>query len=159
MSHQNEDGSWGYSLAKAGGWTDNYHTGYVLDCLYEYQKLMKDNDYSEKIKKGYSFYIKHFITDEGIPKFYHNNMYPIDCTSASQTILTTIRFGDVDLAVNVALWMAKNMQKNNGSFKFRKFKHYKNTSSFMRWSDVWMFAALANLKYESKEKYVLLIDQ
>ena len=39
INHQKKDGSWGYSLANSGGWTDNYHTGYVLDCLDEYQNL------------------------------------------------------------------------------------------------------------------------
>jgi rhamnogalacturonyl hydrolase YesR len=146
MNHQKEDGSWGYSLSNNGGWTDNYHTGYVLDCLDEYQKLMKDCDYSEKIKKGYSFYVKHFITDEGVPKFYHNNTYPIDCTAASQTILTTLRYGDTKIAENTANWMVRNMQKKNGSFIFRKFRHYTIKTSFMRWSDAWMFAALSNVK-------------
>ena len=74
MSHQKDDGSWVYSLENKGVWTDNYHTGYILDCLDEYQKLIMDYDYSEKIKKGYFFYEKHFITKEGIPKFYHNNI-------------------------------------------------------------------------------------
>jgi rhamnogalacturonyl hydrolase YesR len=146
ISQQKEDGSWGYSLASAGGWTDNYHTGYVLDCLVEYQKLTKDYSYSSNIENGYKFYINNFITDEGFPKFYHNNPFPIDCTSAAQTILTTLRFGDKEIAKSTAAWMSEYMQKKNGSFKFRKFKSYTITTSFMRWSDAWMFAALSNLK-------------
>lgn len=146
ISHQKEDGSWGYSLANAGGWTDNYHTGYVLDCIDEYQKLARDFSYTTNIEKGYKFYINNFITEEGAPKFYHNNPFPIDCTAASQTILTTLRFGDTAIAENVAAFMRDNLQKPNGSFKFRKFKNYTITTSFMRWSDAWMFAALSNLK-------------
>ena len=61
ISQQKEDGSWSYSLASAGGWTDNYHTGYVLDCLEEYQKLTKDYSYSSNIENGYKFYINNFI--------------------------------------------------------------------------------------------------
>lgn len=148
ISNQKEDGSWGYSLANAGGWTDNYHTGYILDCLDEYQRLTYDQSYSENIKKGYSFYVEHFISKNGEPKFYHNNLYPIDCTAASQTILTTLRFGDVDIASKVSKWMVKNMQKPNGSFRFRKFKNYTINTSYMRWSDAWMFAALACLENE-----------
>ncbi len=150
VSHQKENGSWGYSLANAGGWTDNYHTGYVLDCLDDYQKLSKDFSYSENLDIGYAFYIQHFITLEGAPKFYYNNVFPIDCTSASQTILTTTRFGDIEKAKKVAKYMFKNMQKTNGSFKFRKFKYYTISTSFMRWSDAWMFVALSNLHNEQK---------
>lgn len=151
ISQQKEDGSWGYSLANAGGWTDNYHTGYVLDCLDEYQKLVKDFDYSAHIKKGYSFYINHFIDDNGDPKFYHNKKYPIDCTAASQTILTTLRFGDINTATKVAERVLLAMQKHNGSFKFRKFKYHTITTSFMRWSDAWMFVALSNLNVSYKK--------
>jgi len=146
IQYQREDGSWPYSIVSTGGWTDNYHTGYVLDCLDEYQTLTKDMDYAENIDRGYTFYIDNFITKAGAPKFYHNKTYPMDCTSAAQTLLTTIRFGDKEIAEQVAQWMIQNMQKPNGSFKFRKFRTYTITTSFMRWSDAWMFAALSNLK-------------
>lgn len=148
INKQNPDGSWGYSMVKTGGWIDNYHTGYVLDCFDDYQKLTNDLDYSYQIEKGYKFYIEHFITKNGEPKFYHNKKFPIDCTAASQTILTTIRFGDSKTAEKVADYMQGAMQKPNGSFKFRKFKNYTITTSFMRWSNAWMFAALANLENE-----------
>jgi hypothetical protein len=145
FSHQKENGSWSYSMATKGGWTDNYHTGYVLDCLDEYQKLSSDYQWEESLKKGYEFYMKHFITKEGLPKFYHNKTYPIDCTSAAQSILTTVRFGEKKTALKVAEWMIQNMQKKNGSFKFRKFKNYTIKTSFMRWSNAWMFAALTQI--------------
>jgi hypothetical protein len=148
INKQNNDGSWGYSMVKTGGWIDNYHTGYILDCLDEYQKLTNDLEYSSNIKKGYTFYINHFITDKGEPKFYHNKKLPIDCTAASQTILTTIRFGDKDIAKKVANYMHKEMQQSNGGFKFRKFNNYTITTSFMRWSNAWMFTALAYLENE-----------
>jgi hypothetical protein len=148
VSQQKEDGSWGYSLANAGGWTDNYHTGYLLDCLDDYQKLTSDFQWNKELEKGYAFYIKHFIEKNGAPKFYHNKTYPIDCTSAAQTVLTTLRFEDKGLAKATADWMTQNMQKKNGSFIFRKYKYYTIKTSFMRWSDAWMLAALSNLKQE-----------
>lgn len=148
INKQSSDGSWGYSMVKTGGWIDNYHTGYILDCLDEYQKLTNDLEYSSNIKKGYTFYINHFITEKGEPKFYHNKKYPIDCTAASQTILTTIRFGDADIAKKVANYMHGAMQRANGGFKFRKFNNYTITTSFMRWSNAWMFTALAYLENE-----------
>jgi len=146
INKQRIDGSWGYSLAKSGGWVDNYHTGYVLDCLHEYQWLSGDRSHLRQIQNGYDYYIKNFITGDGAPKFYNKELYPIDCTAAAQFILTTISFGDRALAIRVVKWMIDNMQKNNGSFKFRKFKHYTVSTSFMRWSDAWMFAAMSNLR-------------
>jgi hypothetical protein len=152
ISQQNNDGSWGYSLANAGDWTDNYHTGYILDCFDEYQKLTLNFRWKKNIEKGYSFYINHFIENNSIPKFFHNKTYPLDCTSAAQTILTTLRFGNIKTANCVANYTLIKMQKLDGSFKFRKFKHYTINTSFMRWSDAWMFAALSNLKLNNSQE-------
>ena len=123
ISYQNDDGSWHYSLAKKGRWIDSYHSGYVLDCLLAYQVLTKDYSYSECLSKGYEFFKHAFITNEGIPKFYNNYIYPIDCTSAAQLITTLINFGDNQIAFNIAKWMILNMQKDDGSFKFRRYKY------------------------------------
>ncbi|MFC2113212.1 hypothetical protein ACFLTA_08095, partial [Bacteroidota bacterium] len=78
-------------------------------------------------------------------RFYHYKTHPIDCTSAAQTILTSLRFGSYSDAKLVAQWMIKNMQAENGSFYFRKFRNYTVKTSFMRWSNAWMFTALSLL--------------
>ena len=146
LKYQDADGSWPYSLASEGGWIDNYHSGYILDCLDEYATLTNDTTIEHTLKKGYEFYAKHFVTEEGIPPFYHNKIYPVDCTSASQSILTLCRYGDTDKAMKVAKWMMDNMQSEKGNFYFRKFRHYTIKTSFMRWSDAWMFVALSYLQ-------------
>lgn len=145
VSNQRDDGSWGYSRASKGGWTDNYHTGYVFDCLDEYMNLTGDDRYKNSLARGYAFYRDHFVTTEGIPKFYHDKIYPVDCTAAAQTILTLCRFGDIDLAKKVAVWMIGNMQAKTGYFYFRKFRHYTIKTSFMRWSNSWMLLGLSEL--------------
>ena len=147
-SRQQDDGSWGYSLNSKGGWTDNYHSGYILDCLDDYTRLCHDEAYKENLSRGYQFYKDHFIEKDGMPRFFASKAYPVDCTAAAQTILTLTRFGDKELAVLVAGWIIKNMQSETGSFYFRKYKYFTNKTSFMRWSDAWMFAALASLVIE-----------
>lgn len=145
-SKQHTDGLWGYSLASKGDWTDNYHTGYILDCLHEYCLLCNDVDFEDNLQKGYEFYKNHFIEKDGMPRFYNNDGYPADCTSAAQTILTLNRFGDREKAAKVAMWMIKYMQSKGGAFYFRKYRYYIIKTPFMRWSDAWMFAVLASLK-------------
>jgi hypothetical protein len=143
MKNQRNDGAWIYSKAKEGGWVDNYHTGYVLDCAHDYTKLTGDNSFMSQIDKGFLYYKENFILPSGMPKFYDKETYPVDCTSASQSIFTLTRFNEPKLAEKVAIWMIENMQKENGSFCFRKYSNYINKKSFMRWSDAWMFASLA----------------
>ena len=143
LNYQNKDGSWYYS--DKGRWVDNYHTGYILDCIHEYWSLTKENKIKSKMDLGYKYYKNNFITSVGQPKFYNNNIYPIDCTSAAQSILTTKRFNDLELAKKIANWMIDNMQHSKGNFYFRKFNYHTIKTPFMRWSNAWMFLALSYL--------------
>lgn len=145
MNHQRPDGAWIYSTSKAGTWIDNYHTGYILDGLKSYISLCKDDTFKEHFRKGFDFYEKNFFHADGMPKFYNSNPYPTDCTAAAQSILTLTSNQKTELAVKVARFTITQMQSPDGYFYFRKFKHTIRKTSFMRWSDAWMFAALATL--------------
>ncbi|MDO8610309.1 MAG: delta-aminolevulinic acid dehydratase, partial [bacterium] len=148
INHQNEEGSWFYSNRNNDKRIDNYHTGYVLDCLDEYIKCTNDNDYINNLNIGFQFYKNLFFDEDGFPKFFHNNKYPLDCTAGAQSILTLIRFGEIEHASRVADYLVVNMQNKEGYFYFRKFKNYTIKTSYMRWSNAWMFAALSYLEYK-----------
>lgn len=146
MKYQRSDGAWLYSTSSAGGWIDNYHTGYILDCLDEYIKCCSDNAFQSNVARGYKFYKGNFFEENGVPKFYDKKTFPVDCTAAAQSILTLLRFNDYECAKTVAVWMIQNMQSEKGYFYFRKFKNYTVKTSFMRWSNSWMMLALSELK-------------
>jgi len=145
MKHQDPDGAWVYSKRNTGKWVDNYHTGYILDCLETYIRITHDENYLSAMNNGVEYYISNFISDSGQPKFYNNEPYPTDCTAAGQTLLTLTRFNRTDLAKNVASWMHENMQSETGHFYFRKYKTHIEKTDFMRWSDAWMLAGLSTL--------------
>jgi rhamnogalacturonyl hydrolase YesR len=147
VNKQRRDGSWPYAATGSATWTDNYHTGYILDCLDEYIKHTGDRDFDKSLKNGYSYYKSNFFDDHSIPKFYNNRIYPVDCTAAGQSLLTLARFGDTDLASNVANWMIAHMQDSDGHFYYHKTKYLLQKTSFMRWSNAWMFAGLAYLLF------------
>jgi len=142
MNHQFKNGSWIYSKSDSGKWVDNYHTAYVLDCLDEYMKCTGDRKFQSNLDKGLAFYRRNFFTPGHIPKFYADEIYPVDCTAAGQSMLTLTRFGDSEQAGKVAAWMIDHMQSKRGYFYFRRFKRYTVKTSFMRWSNAWMFAGL-----------------
>ena len=142
---QTPEGSWAYAKGDSRAWVDNFHTGYILDCLHEYRRLSKDFQFDEQLRKGIAFYVNSFFGKKGEPKYYNNSLYPIDATSAAQSILTLVRFGYVDLAIKVANWMIANMQDEKGYFYYQKHIYYINRISYMRWSNAWMFVALSYL--------------
>ncbi len=145
VKNQATDGSWKYAAGKTAEWIDNYHTGYVLDCLDEYIKHSGDEEWKAALLKGFDYYRENFFEDGYKPKFYNNSRYPLDCTSAGQSILTLCRFGDLEKAEKVANFTIEEMQDPKGYFYFRKYRYFTEKQSFMRWSNSWMFAGLTEL--------------
>lgn len=154
MENQNENGSWAYSKGDTREWVDNFHTGYILDCLKEYIDLTKDESIKSGLEKGVRFYVNNFFYDSKIPKYYSNSLYPIDSTSVAQSILTLCRFGYLDLAKNVVEWALDNMYNRSGYFYYQKHKYYTNKISYMRWSNAWMFLALSYFLYRVQNDLV-----
>lgn len=151
LQAQRPDGSWPYSLRSKGQWTDNYHTGYILDGIDDYIKNSGDNSPSSSLKIGLDYYLSHFIGTEGRPLLYSNRPGPADCTAAGQTLLTLTRFGKISKARKVASWMIRNMQSQEGHFYYRKHVFYTQKTGFMRWSNAWMLAGLSSL-VEAEQK-------
>jgi len=146
-SHQSIDGSWVYSPLPHHQWIDNFHTGYNLECFAEYQKYSGDTSYQSTIDKGFEFYIKHFFTPEGISKYYHNSIYPIDIHAPAQFIVTLIKLNKFNeyktLIEKVLSWTIQNMQSKKGYFYFQKNKYFTIKIPYMRWAQAWMMYGMS----------------
>jgi uncharacterized protein YyaL (SSP411 family) len=145
VKNQKPDGSWLYSKGDTRTWVDNFHTGYVLDSLQEFILYTGATEYEGILQRGYDYYRRTFFTGEGIPKYYSTRTYPIDSTVVAQSLLTLIRFGDIDLATQVALWAVRHMQAKEGYFYYQMKRWGTNRIPYMRWSNAWMFLSLASL--------------
>lgn len=152
---QNEDGSWPYGAYSYHQWVDSFHTGFNLECLFDYMKITCDFSYEKNFKKGIQYYLANFITEEGIPKYYNNKVYPADIHAPAQLIVTIVKAGyyksHSSLIDRMIIWTIDNMQSKKGYFIFRKNKHYSSTIPYMRWAQAWMFYSFsAFLLMESK---------
>ena len=142
---QNEDGSWVYGALPYQQWIDSFHTGYNLECLYDFMKFSGINIYLKHFEKGLQFYWSNFFLDDFTPKYYHNKDYPIDIHCSAQAIICFTKFGDIEFAGKIAVWTIKNMQDSSGYFYYRKNRLLKNRIPYMRWSQAWMMYALSIL--------------
>ena len=145
-AEQRPDGSWTYGLKPVTGWIDSFHTGYNLDGLIAYQQLTGDNAFADNIARGAEYYLKTFFTDDGVPKYYHDRMYPIDIHCPGQLPVTLVRLGlygkHRDQARAVALWAMENMQHPDGYFYYQLKPGVNSRISYMRWSNAFMFASM-----------------
>jgi hypothetical protein len=132
--YQNKDGSWYYSNLPFHHWIDNFHTGFNLECIYEYGLFSKDSTFENN---------------------YNNSLYPIDIHASSQFFVTlskTNLFHQYRKKIDeVAKWTINNMQSTKGYFYFQKRKCYTNKIPYMRWSQGWIFYGLSHYLHNTCE--------
>ena len=149
-SRQRPDGSWPYGDAPSQQWIDNFHTGYNLSALRSIGRTLGSNEFEEHVHKGFAFYRTHFVREDGAPRYFHDNTYPIDIHCAAQTILTLLEFTDLDAsgpqrARQVYDWSMGHMWDRRGFFYYRVLPFLKIRISYMRWSQAWMLLAIATM--------------
>ena len=155
MNAQEKDGSWVYGELPIQSWKDSFHTGFNLECLADFMKFTGDKSFEAGINLGFDYYIKNFFTDDGISKYYNNDIFPIDIHSPAQLVVTVESLGRMKeyrgLVENVISWTIKNMQDPEGFFYYQKKKYWTTKIPYMRWSQAWMAHSLVVYKLYEKE--------
>ncbi len=149
---QRQDGSWGYGEAGTQTWVDNFHTGYNLTALRSISQYAATVEFETHIQRGFDFYRGHFFQEDGAPKYFHNQTYPVDIHSVAQSILTLLTFkdleGNLDLAQAVFRWAMARMWDEQGYFYYQVLSLYTSKIPYIRWSQAWMLLALSALLNE-----------
>lgn len=144
---QRKDGAWVYGLLPVQSWVDSFHTGYNMDGLIAYEEQTGDTKYHRHIEKGFKYYIENFFEADGTPKYYDNQIYPIDIHCSGQLLVTLSRLHKFEeyqeLAKKVMDWTIKNMQDEKGYFYYQLKKGMSSKISYMRWSNAFMFCAMS----------------
>jgi len=145
VKRQQTDGSWWYGEAENQRWVDNFHTGYNLVALREYEQVTGDASFADAARRGFDYWDKVFWLVDGSPRYYHNRTYPLDIHCCAQGILTYLAFGNVTKADWVARWALKNMWDERGFFWYQQSRLATNRIQYLRWSQSWMYYALGEL--------------
>jgi len=149
-ARQRGDGSWAYGEAASAGWVDNFHTGYNLCALRVIDQQMETAEFEPYVRRGYDFFLRHFIGEDGTARYFHDRTYPIDIHSVAQSIITLTELQDLnprstELAGTVFRWAMAHMWDARGFFCYRVLRAWTIRISYMRWSQAWMLAAIARL--------------
>jgi len=156
---QRPDGSWFYGETASQRWIDNFHTGYNLCALRDLSRYAGTTEFDDVIRRGFDFYRSHFFCADGSVRYFHDKTYPIDIHSVAQSIITLLRFRDVDsqnlqLAESVLSWALRHMWSDRGYFYYRVLRSHTNRISYMRWSQAWMLLAMVTLLEASNAERV-----
>jgi hypothetical protein len=152
---QHADGSWAYGELASQQWNDNFHTGYNLCALQSICRSAETTEFESCIRSGFDFYRAHFFRADGAVRYFHDRTYPIDIHCVAQSIITLLALKDIDpdnvaSARLVFQWAMNHMWDDRGFFYYQVRRLYTTRTSYMRWSQAWMFLALSMLACESR---------
>ena len=151
INGQRDDGSWLYGPGEIHGWVDNFHTAFILDSLRRISTAGVDEPgIQNAIERGLEYWIDNFFLDDGTPKYFDKQTYPIDIHSAAAAIVALTGFAKSEeralpLARKIAKWTIENMIGPDGNTYYQKRRSYTIKTPFIRWGQAWMAYALASL--------------
>jgi hypothetical protein len=155
-AQQRADGGWAYGEAPTQQWIDNFHTGFDLSALRTIARYAETTEFDSCLKRGFEFYRTHFFREDGSVRYFHNQTYPIDTHCVAQSIITLVDLKDLDsgniaLAHSVLQWAMDHMWDDRGFFYYRILRTCTIRTSYMRWTQAWMFLALCRLLSASEQ--------
>lgn len=130
---------------------DNYHTGYIVDAIFDYMKYSGDKSFEKQYLEGVKYYRDVLFTKEGAPRWANEKTFPLDVHGSAQGIISFLRASQYDEtyiaeAEKVALWAVEKMQnKKTGFFYYQKTSWFRKPFTLMRWSNGWMSRGLSEL--------------
>jgi glycosyltransferase involved in cell wall biosynthesis len=148
LANRNADGSWCYGVGARWQWIDNFHTAYNLECLLAGHAIAGETVVPWKVvEQTAQFWLKHFFTDDGVPAYYADRIYPLDIQCAAQAIETASKLAAYvpeagKIGDSVLLWTLKNMQKRNGAFRYQRRRFWTNHFESIHWGQATMLSAL-----------------
>lgn len=162
-ARQHADGSWAYGIAAKDAFIDNFHTGFNLVTMLDYARNTQDDQFEENLQRGYQYWKQVFFTDDGLPKYFSDRLYPIDAHGVAQAILTFLAFAGRDpeataRAFQLANWASVEMQDKSGYFYYQTHRYYRNRIAYIRWSQAWMFRALTECSLMAGEHRELAVE-
>ncbi|MFN0141762.1 MAG: hypothetical protein ACKVQW_16940 [Pyrinomonadaceae bacterium] len=147
VRRQRADGAWVYGASGKQAWVDNFHTAYVLLSIRRITDALclQDDDVESAFDRGLDYWLANFFLDDGTPKYYNEEVYPIDIHSAAVAIVAMSELGETANAGRVAAWTCANMLDEHGYFYYQQRANGLVETPYMRWGQGWMCYALARL--------------
>lgn len=136
------NGLWPYGEARGLDWVDNFHTGYVLDALYDL--VPSDDPRYETVREAAKRWIDTCFDDAAIPFYYAGHPGPVDVHNVATALHVARRTRDREILSNGFLSRltsaALKLEKRPGEFSVGR-----GGITYPRWNQAHMLHALAGL--------------
>ena len=146
IRRQRSDGAFLYGESNKQAWVDNFHTAYILLSLKRIAANVTEirAEAEAVCARGKRYWKDNFFLDDGTPKYYDREVYPVDIHSAAAAIAALSELGEINVAATVLQWAIVHMLDESGYFYYqiRRGDHVVKTPH-MRWGQAWMAYAIA----------------
>lgn len=151
------DGYLPYSDHRSGDWTDCFHHLYVVACLTAMERVNPHVDRGavrDTIARLRRYMRRAFVRDDGLVNYYPESLYPIDPHNYAAAAIFATLFGDEeDLPPRAAEPLLRRIDElmwdsRRGRYRHRRHRRRTDSRLFLRWTQAWMFAALAIVDHE-----------
>jgi hypothetical protein len=148
LAAQREDGAWPYAVGPAGGWVDNFHTGYVLESLAHCESVCPEARLH--LERGLDYWDRELFLSDGTPKYFPDRTYPLDAHCYATAIETWLSVADwhplaSQRAERLAELLIARMLDPRGFVHFQQRRLWRSRVPFIRWTTAPSFRALARL--------------
>jgi hypothetical protein len=157
---QSTDGSWLYGTLPHHRFIDGFHTGYNLEALSMINEDAPDPRVRAAIEKGCKYYLARLFDEAGTPKYFRNSLYPLDTHNFAQALITLLRVLGGEAAESKAKVVLRRAMEELyiarvGRFAYQKHRLFRNSVNYSRWTQAWMYYALAvfNVHFSRKAVY------
>ena len=155
---QEAEGYWIYSVKAP--YVDNFHTAFVLESIFEMNKVMDKVKFRVMFDKGLKYYIKNCFTEAFKPLHFskkhgthdiRNRLLGTEIRDCANAIIFFSKIGRREEATKIMNWTKANFyNEKRGYFSFFKNNLFTNKIYFIRWQS-WM--ALAIAEYQQLSTY------
>jgi hypothetical protein len=157
LTRQKSDGSWNYSenlVTRKQRVQIDFHQGFILDSILCISKCCghRTAAVENALSEGFEFYRVRQFAREGRALWRLPGNYPVDVHQQAQGIITAVREyrhnanrRAAAMAKVSILYALENLYSGRGFWYYRKHKYFTDRTSYMRWSNAWMFLAMAEV--------------
>jgi hypothetical protein len=141
-----------YADHPSGDWTDCFHHLYVIACATVVQLVNPNVDrelFCDADRLLRVYLQQAFLRDDGLINYYPGRLHPIDPHNYAAAAIFALLLGkETDLAPEAAEPLLRRLDElmwdpGRGRYRFRRYSRRIDSRLFLRWTQVWMFAALS----------------
>ena len=146
-----------YADHASADWTDCFHHVYVVACLSVLERANPHVDRGElrdTLVRLRRYLRAQFVRPDGLLNYYPGKLYPIDPHNYAAAAIFAVMFGEEgDIPPQSAEPLLRQVDSlmwddRRGRYGYRLHRRRRDSRLFVRWTQAWMFAALAIVDQE-----------